>query len=174
MANTDSYVDDSGSIRFSVDEHSTLSVGQTKQIEFNLGAITALPREPTVYINKLRFKVNTVSVDGGTTDFFIGHIMAGIVPTSLIGTSSGIFKDYVDFQTVKGWPIPMSKQYLLNSSGHAGQPDTPWVGKLSQTYSPKSTLLMNAEQTVILSFTNDFGDEQDYNLTIDGTLRRTD
>ena len=33
---------------------------------------------------------------------------------------------------------------------------------------------MNAEQTVILSFTNDFGDEQDYNLTIDGTLRRTD
>ncbi len=174
MANVDSYVDDSGSIRFSVDEQSNLLVSQTKQIEFNLGQITALPREPTVYINKLRFKLHTASVNGGSSDYFVGHIMAGIVPTAMIGTSSGIFKDYVDFQTVKGWPIPMSKQYVLNTSGHSGQPDTPWVGKLSQTYSPKSTLLMNAEQTVVLSFTNDFGDEQDYILTIDGTLRRTD
>ena len=171
--NTDAYVDNNGSIRCTVDDlDSALSVGETHQIYLSLANIANLPNEPTVFVNRLRFKMNTISPSGGTTNYFVGHMTAGIVPLSLVtGTE---FDTYDSFQTVKGWPIPMSKQYILNGSGHSGASDTPWVGKLSMTYNPKSTLLINREQAIVLSFKNDYGDQQDCNLTIEASLNRGD
>ncbi len=171
--NTDSYVDNNGSIRVCVDQLDTsLSVGQTQTIYLALDNISQLPAEPTVFVNRLRFSVNTISPAGGSTNYFVGHMMAGIVPLSLVtGTD---FNSLDSFETIKGWPLPMSKKYLLNGSGHAAASDTPWVGKLSHTYNPKSTLLINREQCIVLTFTNDYGDQQDCNITIEASLNRGD
>lgn len=171
--NTDSYVDNNGSIRVTVDQlDDALSVGETQTIYLSLANISALPAEPTVFVNRLRFSVNTISPSGGSTNYFVGHMTAGIVPLSMVtGTD---FNSYDIFQTVKGWPIPMSKKYILNGSGHSQASDTPFVGKLSHSYTPKSTLLINREQAIVMTFKNDYGDQQDCNITIEASLNRGD
>ncbi|AXH78486.1 MAG: hypothetical protein [Circular genetic element sp.] len=168
--NTDYYVDNNGRIQVCVDQLDTsVSVGGYHRIHLALSNLTDLTGQSTVFVNKLKFSMNTISPSGGSTDYFVGHILAGIIPLDMAGSN---FDTLVDYKNVKGWPIPMSKQYIINSSGHPGASDVPFVGRLSQTYTPKSTLLINREQAIQLSFKNDYGDNQQVNLSIQASLAR--
>lgn len=168
--NTDYYVDNNGRIQVSVDQLDTdVSVGSHHRIHFALSNLGDLSGQSTVFVNKVSFKAECVSPSGGSTDYFVGHMMASVIPLDLVGTN---YSSLTQLKNVKGWPIPMSKKYIMNSSGHAGQSDVPLVARLSQTYNPKSTLLVNREQAIQLCFKNDYGDNQKVSLSMQLSLKR--
>ncbi len=168
--NTDYYVDNNGRIQVSVDQLDTsVTVGQKHRIHFALQNLTDLSGQSTVFVNKINFKVETVSPSGGSTDYFVGHILAGVIPQDLVSTN---FSELSDYKTVKGWPIPMTKKYIMNSSGHDQASDVPLVARMTHTYTPKSTLLVNREQAIQLCFVNDYGDAQSVSLSMQLSLAR--
>ena len=170
--NTDYYVDNNGRIQVSVDQLDTsVTVGQHHRIHFALKNLTDLSGQSTVFVNKVNFKVEVYSPNGGSTDYMVGHMLAGVIPEDLVSTNFSALQDY---KTVKGWPIPMTKKYILNSSGHlpSSAAGSGFVGRMTHTYTPKSTLLVNREQAIQLCFKNDFGDEQRVSLSMQLSLAR--
>lgn len=169
----DLYVDNNKTIYASKDlQISALAVGTTQHLHLGLSEFTELPGQSTIFVNKINFSLTGFQPQGGTTDYVLGHFICGIVPTDLL--TSNTFKDYSDFQDFKAWPIKGSKKYFGNTSGHGSVTDTPQNLRMSFTYSPKSSLLLNRDQSIIMTIRNDYGDEIYGVAAIDLIARRGD
>ena len=169
----DVYFDNNSTIYASKDTRlSALAVGTSDIVSLGLGEFVELPGQSTMFVNKINFTLTGFQPQGGTTDYVLGHIICGIVPTSEVGVTD--FKDYSDFQDLKAWPIKNSKKYFGNTSGHGSVTDTPQNLRMSFTYTPKSALLLNRSQSIIMTICNDYGDEIYGVAAIDLTARRGD
>lgn len=169
----DIYFDNNSTIYASKDERiSGLAVGNSEFVELGLGEFVEIPGQSTIYINKVNFTLTGFQPNGGSTDYILGHFTCGIVPTSEVGTTD--FEDYRDFQDFKAWPIKGSKKYFGNTSGHPAVSDTPQNLRMSFTYTPKTALLLNRSQSIIMTIRNDYGDELYGVAAIDLVARRGD
>tara|TARA_Y100000401_G_C8298309_1_gene212613 strand:- start:158 stop:682 length:525 start_codon:yes stop_codon:yes gene_type:complete len=172
----DYYVDNNSTIYASAreqigDTQSGLPTGNAMHVSLGLSDLTDLSGQSSIYVNKITFQLTGFQPNGGTTDYMLGHFLCGIIPTDKLGTE---FSDYDHFQDIKGWPLKASKKFFGNTSGHNNASDTPQNLRTSFTYSPRSSLLINREQSIIMTVRNDYGDELYGVMSIDLVGRRGD
>lgn len=169
-SNLDYYYDNNETIYASSSTAASTTVsGSTNQIDLGLQDLTDLSGQSTVFVNKVRFKVIGVALNGTGTgqDYSYGHMVCGVIPADLVNTDFDLFEGYQDY---KGWPLKMGKDfYYQRSDGFMNN-----GFRMSFTFTPRKALLLNREQILVLCISNAFGNNIQYTASITAQFKRGD
>jgi len=143
--------------------------GPSVQLDLGLANCADLSGQSTVYVNKVMVTVQGYGHLGGVNHGY-GALTVGVVPTDLAGGT--MFEGYSSFQDVKGWPLKNGqKYYSVWCSTSAAGSDQNRIA-LSYTYSPRKTLVLNREQSIIANVHNIYGVNINVFTTIALQLKR--
>lgn len=135
-------------------------LGSTLQMEWGLADMNELSGQSTLFINKVRFRIEGYVEENGINDSPVElRYQSGVTQRDLSVTYTSI----KDFQDYKAWPLkngyghlyPHSPKWDSGVVNDPGSPSSKFVK--SFTYTPRKALLLNREQNLVLSLRNNSG-----------------
>jgi len=167
----DTYIDNNETIYSSVKLFApAVAAGSHMHTYLDIDSISQLSGQSTVFVNWCRFEFQG-TVENGGVGVSYGNMLAGIVPFDQ-RTATYPKPDYADYLDVKGWPLKNSKKFYYAYAGDTANSGN--MIRMVHTFKPRKALLINRQQSIVVTFDNTYGQPVKGFLTITAQFKRGD